>query len=349
MDEVKIWSVDGDSNVEPLASKGQTDTEQLLEETLVQNPDLLLPRLRLVGRQTPTEGGPLDLLGVDEDGRLVVFELKRGTLSRDAVAQVIDYASDLDSKSDVELAEHIAANSGVEGIENIDDFEEWYGENTDSQSLDSLRPLRLFLIGLGADDRTERMVRFLANNSGMDISLLTFHGFTYNGKTLLARQVEVEGTADLDPRPARRYLSVAETRERLARRIEESGVSELFDAVRDMFREKWHDSGESINPGSLSFSLWEHTESRRRAYARINPDPGKVRITFYGRSISLCTDQFDQAKQAIRFDTWGKGTYSELIFPLDPAGWETHKDRLSALTSAVYEAWESGGQEEGSS
>ena len=349
MDEVKIWSVDGDSNVEPLANRGQTDTEELLEDTLVKNPDLLLPRLRLVGRQTPTEGGPLDLLGVDEDGRLVVFELKRGTLSRDAVAQVIDYASDLDSKSDVELAEHIAANSGVEGIENIDDFEEWYRENTDSQSLDSLRPLRLFLIGLGADDRTERMVRFLANNSGMDISLLTFHGFTYNGKTLLARQVEVEGTADLDPRPARRYLSVAETRERLARRIEESGVSELFDAVRDMFREKWHDSGESINPGSLSFSLWEHTESRRRAYARINPDPGKVRITFYGRSISLCTDQFDQAKQAIRFDTWGKGTYSELIFPLDPAGWETNKDRLSALTSAVYEAWESGGQEEGSS
>ena len=101
MDEVKIWSVDGDSNVEPLARKGQTDTESLLEETLVRNPDLLIPGLRLVGRQTPTAGGPLDLLGVDEDGRLVVFELKRGTLSRDAVAQIIDYASDLDSKSDV--------------------------------------------------------------------------------------------------------------------------------------------------------------------------------------------------------------------------------------------------------
>ena len=127
MDEVKIWAVDGDSNVEPLARKGQTDTESLLEETLVRNPDLLIPGLRLVGRQTPTEGGPLDLLGVDEDGRLVVFELKRGTLSREAVAQIIDYASDLDSKSDVELAEHIAAHSGAGSIENIDDFEEWYG------------------------------------------------------------------------------------------------------------------------------------------------------------------------------------------------------------------------------
>ena len=138
MDEVKIWSVDGDSNVEPLPRKGQTDTEELLEETLAKNPGMLLPGLRLVGRQTPTEGGPLDLLGVDSDGRLVVFELKRGTLSRDAVAQVIDYTSDLDSKSDVELAEHITANSGVGGTESIDDFEEWYAKNTEAEGLEPL-------------------------------------------------------------------------------------------------------------------------------------------------------------------------------------------------------------------
>ena len=54
--------------------------------------------LRLVGRQTlMTGGGYLDLLAVDGNGRLVVFELKRGFLSRDAVAQVIDYASDLNA------------------------------------------------------------------------------------------------------------------------------------------------------------------------------------------------------------------------------------------------------------
>ena len=67
--------------------------------------------------------------------------------------------------------------------------------------MESLKPLRLFLVGLGADDRTERMVRFLAENSGMDISLLTFHGFAYDGRTLLARQVEVEGAAEPDRSP----------------------------------------------------------------------------------------------------------------------------------------------------
>ena len=43
MDEVKIWALDGDSNVVALASKGQTDSESLLEETLVRNPNLLIP------------------------------------------------------------------------------------------------------------------------------------------------------------------------------------------------------------------------------------------------------------------------------------------------------------------
>ena len=45
-----------------------------------------------------------------------MFELKRGTLLREAVAQVIDYASDLDSRSEVELAEHIATRFRCYGV-----------------------------------------------------------------------------------------------------------------------------------------------------------------------------------------------------------------------------------------
>ena len=63
------------------------------------------------------------MLGVDTDGRLVVFELKRGTLNRDAVAQVIDYASSLDAMSLDRLGRHIEQRSGNLGIDKIDDFE----------------------------------------------------------------------------------------------------------------------------------------------------------------------------------------------------------------------------------
>ena len=340
MDEVKIWSVDGESNVEPLPRKGQTDTEELLENTLVRNPDLLIPGLRLVGRQTPTEGGPLDLLGVDEDGRLVVFELKRGTLSRDAVAQVIDYASDLDSKSDVELVEHISAHSGVGGIENIDDFEEWYSENSDAQSLDSLRPMRMFLIGLGADDKTERMVRFLAENSGMYISLLTFHGFSYNGKTLLAKQVEVEAVAESGPRRARRYVTMAERRDRLARRVEDSGMAETVDAVRGMFRKAWPRSSES--PGAYGLSV----RLQRRSYARIDVWKGGIGVVFFPRAKALCLNAFRQPIEQFRYDTWPKDREpledpnTEIQFKFTAEEWETHRERLTSLAKTVYEAWE---------
>ena len=83
MDEVKIWAIESSGVVE-LASAEKAETEKILEDTLVSNPNLLMEGLTLIGRQTPTQGGPLDLLGVDEEGRLIVFELKRGTLSRDA-------------------------------------------------------------------------------------------------------------------------------------------------------------------------------------------------------------------------------------------------------------------------
>ena len=346
MDEVKIWTVDDASNAVSLKPTSQVDAESLLEETFVRNPDLLMPGLMLVGRQTPTPGGPLDLLGVDSDGRLVVFELKRGTLYRDAVAQIIDYASDLDSKSDSTLAEHISDNSGVGGIGKIDDFQEWYSQEfPDSEGL---RPMRLFLVGLGADDRTERMVRFLADKNGMAISLLTFHGFAYDGKTLLARQVEVEGAAEPNRHSSRPYLSVAERQERLEALVEKCAVSDLFSAVRGMFGKSWHRLTEYIGPTAIGFHLSEQIESRwrTRSYARAEPVPGKVRLVFYGRTVRLCSDDFDQVKQEIQSETYTspsdtEGTYMELMFPLDAADWHVHKERLHALTRAVYEAWES--------
>ena len=226
---------------------------------------MLLEDLTLVGRQTPTEGGPLDLLGVDGDGRLVVFELKRGTLSRDAVAQVIDYASDLDRMALDKLANHISERSGNHSIEKIEDFQTWY-TNSLGKDLESLKPLRMFLVGLGVDDRTERMVKFLAENSGMDISLLTFHGFSYGGKTILAKQVEVDGADVPSPKSKKPSLSREERLKRLNDLAESFGVGDTFSDIRGLFLKNWNGVSERVMEHSSYVLL------RRIWYASIVPE-----------------------------------------------------------------------------
>ena len=346
MDEIKIWTIDG-SGIKEIQPTGQTKSEQWLEENLVNRPELLMPGLTLVGRQTQTEGGPLDLLGVDSDGRLALFELKRGMLSRDAVAQIVDYASYLEGMSPDALADYIADRSGANGIEKIDDFEEWYIESTEAKSLDSLIPLRMFLVGLGVDDRTERMVNFLANK-GMDISLLTFYGFQQDGKTLLARQMRVEAADAPDPRPARRRPSTAELRNSLINRANEFGVNDLFNEVIDMFRQKWGDSSKPRNLGlTLRFrALAESGKRTTRTYARVDPERGQVRIVFYPNAVESCKDEFRPLMNEILYTTYPLNREKEALeiqdteiqFLLTADGWELHKEKLSGLAQAVYAA-----------
>ncbi len=346
MEDIQIWSIDG-SQAAQLEPSSQMESELLLEEVLVSNPGLLMESLILVGRQTPTGGGPLDLLGLDEDGKLVVFELKRGALSRDAVAQVIDYASDLDAMQLDELADHISKRSDEHGIEKIEDFQDFYSQRFGE--LESLKPLRMFLVGLGVDDRTERMVRFLAENSKMDISLLTFHGFAHGDKTILAKRVEVEGGEDSDSRLTRRRPGRAERQEQLNSRIERFDIRELFDGVKAMFQKNWPQAEQVSGTTSLSLRLPELADSggQRRPYARIDATEGGVRIVFYRRSVELLRDEFKRLSEDGLLGRWmgdldGDG-YLEAQFSLTADKWDTHEETLTTLTREVYKAWENSG------
>ena len=356
MDEIKLWALAGERAV-PVQPAVGIDSEERLEEILVQNPHMLIPGLTLVGRQTATDGGPLDLLGVDSDGRLVLFELKRGNLSRDAVAQIIDYASDLTSMGIDALADRIAAQSGTGGIDQIENFHEWHNENysetgaSEDDRLDAskLLPLRLFLVGLGVDERTERMVNFLAD-SGVDISLLTFQGFARGDELFLARQMRVETEDKPVSRPSRNSPSSAEIEEMLLRRAKENGVSDLLESVRAMFRENWNNSREA--PGSLGFSISLPAVgvSTRHAYGRIAPsgNDSSITIMFYGRSVELCSEQFKPLLDEIpyrtspydRKDNPLEYPQPEIHFPVNEAEWAAHKDKLIALTRAVYAAYQ---------
>ena len=162
-DNLGIWEVDESTKDSVrLGEAAQTSTEEILEDVIVRQPEMLMPGLELVGRQLPTATGSLDLLGLDSAGRLVVFELKREKLTRKAVAQAVDYASWLDSVTESELFGAIASNSGQRGIDRIPKFEEWYDEHDNWESIETLRPVRVVLVGLGVDEAAHRMADWLA-------------------------------------------------------------------------------------------------------------------------------------------------------------------------------------------
>ena len=345
MDEVKIWAIESSGVVE-LASAEKAETEKSLEDTLVSNPELLEENLTLVGRQTLTQGGQLDLLGVDEDGRLVVFELKRGTLSRDAVAQVIDYTSALTAMGLDRLVEHIDARSGEQGIQKIENLEEWYTNRFPDGDLALLLRPRMVLVGLGADDTTSRMVEFLAN-TGVDISLLTFHGFISEGKTLLAKQVSgraanvTSAPASSAKRPSRRErLRIYD--ERAAALV----VSELVDGVREMFRKSLRFQSESA---SVAVKSRRNFRLSRSAYAFIDLDGENagIKVGFHPVAVDLVLDELNGLKGQIPFDTPVSANAQhtnrvdyEVVFPLNSVeDWETRREALTALTEKVYAAW----------
>jgi len=347
-DEIKIWAIDGSSQankVTELEPTNRTETEQMLEDTLAANPEMLMPGLTLVGRQTPTAGGPLDLLGVDSNGQLVVFELKRETLTRDAVTQIIDYASSLESLSDDDLAAQIAEQSGKNGIDPIDDFEEWYSQRFPDQQLDSLKPVQMMLVGLGADKNAARMVAFLTKRS-VDISLLTFHGYSHAGKTLLAKQVQAEPT--LTSRiPGDRKERLAERERKAIERAEALGIRDFFEEVVEPFRQL----ARKVIPRKHGYAFYQQSlklEDRwfNGSYAVLFTEDRKIRITFYPVSIHLCESEFSNAKESIQpvyepppNAPPTKEVKEQCYYLLDRQEWEEHKDTLLGLASAVYEAW----------
>ena len=348
MDEIKIWRCDSMGNsVEKLQPASQMDSEESLENLLEQNPEMLVPGLTLIGRQMTIDGiYDLDLLGLNRQDKLVVFELKRGVLTRQAVAQILDYCSWIDSRNEDQLLEFLSSGSTIDEVE---DFGSWY-KNLREKELDCsvLRPTRMVLVGLGVDERAKRMVEYMADNE-MEISLLTFHGFQDGESILLSRQVEVE-FKHLDTSTGR--INEMEKSRRLQRKIQEYG---------EEFEKLWNEVKESLNSTDARADIRKTGITYN--YPRIEIDNSgpdalgylgshsirleenrRICVTFYPIAIHLCPDHFE--KQKTLFNQRGAqnapGTgdiRDEWFVVLDKDDWGIHKEVLEELVELVQDKW----------
>ena len=143
--EIKTWEiVDGQltSIDSTLAANDRKETEHL-EQWIKTKPQILGNDILLIGQQVYTKSGPLDFLGIDNDGNLVIVELKRDKLARVVLAQAIDYASDLASWEIDKLSEICTAYTG-------NSLEDHLSANFDGIEIDDItinQSQRLLLVG----------------------------------------------------------------------------------------------------------------------------------------------------------------------------------------------------------
>ncbi len=178
MDQFRMWSVTSDSVTEA-EHANRAETEEALESAITRHPAMLGAGFQVVGRQLPTRGQEtLDLLGVDREGTLVVVEVKRQQLTRNAVAQALDYAAHLRQLDSQELIKRIEDNSGANDVPSLPDFRGWYADQfpVDDEQIEDLPNARIVLVGVGTDLAASEIVEMLASQ-GINISIVSFDAF----------------------------------------------------------------------------------------------------------------------------------------------------------------------------
>lgn len=145
--------------------KDAFDSERHFEDVLTADPDLLEDGLWLVGRQLRISAGQIDLLGVGNDGQLIVFELKHGPIGRGALSQVLEYAAFIESLPASDLATLVSNSSGRNGIPQIADFAAMYRSRFGEINEDDAFSVQAVLVSLATpDEDSVRAITWLSEH-----------------------------------------------------------------------------------------------------------------------------------------------------------------------------------------
>lgn len=157
-------------------ARGEAHKEEQIESAVESAPELLGIDVLIVGRQTQTPSGPLDLLALDGDGRLVVIENKRDRTPRDVLAQAVDYAAWASTLTFAEVAlfyTKYRRSLGDDEADLAEAYEERFGEELDAIA----EAPRMIVVASRLDDATERMIDFLADSFGVPVNAVLFQPF----------------------------------------------------------------------------------------------------------------------------------------------------------------------------
>ncbi len=157
------------------------DSERRLEDWLAADLGLLGYDLLLIARQAVTPAGRIDLLALDENGTIIVIELKKDKTPREVVAQVLDYGSWV-SEQTYETLNSLYMRKDPRGL--AEAFREKFECGLPD---DAFIEHRLVIVASELDDSSERIVNYLADVHQLGINVVFFNIFLNEGIEFVSR------------------------------------------------------------------------------------------------------------------------------------------------------------------
>ena len=352
-------------------SLSRVQTEQELQDQLVEKPNDLEPGLWIVGYEFALGGNRADLLAVGADGRLVVVEVKRANASREAVGQVLDYVSALNLMDPHRIARLIDSAPIRAAFSPPVDFEAAYADRHPGGALSDLMPPRALLASTAESQPTERILAYLEDH-GVEVHSVVFdveHAGD-DSRTYRRRRSSTAGAGDpqSESEPQIGRLAASKPRQNTGGRRK---INEVHDGVEDYARAEY--AGAKLFPevhGAIVSALYEGAEERRALTGEsfgitvkmraTESDPQKteadyVTVRFYPHEpdhvrLSIFEAAWQRGGDEVvqLFDLWELSPYEGESQPgrplrlvwFDRETWDAHADLFKQFLHNAKTAWE---------
>jgi hypothetical protein len=168
-----------DNNTLKPAKRKSLDLEEKIEGWVAADLTLIGVDGFIIGRQVATDHGKyIDILAMDEDGNLIIIELKRDRSPRDIVAQVLDYASWVCHLTTNDV--HAMTQSLGKELSQL--YREKFGSSL-PQTLNTAH--QMFIVASEVDAATERIIEYLSQEHDVGINAAFFNVFEAEGQDWL--------------------------------------------------------------------------------------------------------------------------------------------------------------------
>ena len=280
----------------PDSALADSHVESELETWIAANPEIIGDRILIIDRQRDIPGvGRLDLLGIDQDGALIIIELKRDRTPREAVAQALDYASWLDSAGSEQIIGY-AESYLRKPLAEV--FAEYFRAELPELSCQNHK---ISLVAPRLDASAERIITYLSERYGVDINAVFFHyARLQNGNEIVARTILV----DEQSRPIAAARQRRPTTEGLLSMSSEHAIAEIVEACRGM-KDSWTEAPSRTYNGS--FRYWATSAAGQRMVFGVNvagkyePANGELDVWIPVRSLAEVTGTSeDQTRASLR-------------------------------------------------